>query len=402
MQVVAYLFTGSGELDWATTELLGILMKGFKTILEIADQDTAVFYSDNPDLLAQASHSGLSAVLIEVAPEDPHQPDALFHLVTPRALQDSPTLFLDLRNPLLSTELGIRALALYHAHEKPVIGLRTPVDHPYFLYSAGRLLSCGLLHFFKQPFDDGCNEVVTRPFYFDWDRYAQNVDGSAAGGENAQKAHLVREDALTARAVFTHFSQMNAGWRVLGSSVPCELKDRSELILLCDQDEELRLSHFWRGRISAECVAFDSRGLLPDRRFRVVFSGDAACLDTRAMQDVLDPTCSGWLYFLEEKVEEGEIGEERPFIPSEPCWAGVTNLITEQRIYGRQQLPEVWEPDMSFVLCLPNQIFQLVDMMNQGGLCGLAMHGNKIFLRTRFDLLQFRAWHRVRKQMENA
>ncbi|PKN68130.1 MAG: hypothetical protein CVU57_00460 [Deltaproteobacteria bacterium HGW-Deltaproteobacteria-15] len=401
MRIVAHLVLGRTDLDWTSGEPRQRLDESLAMLSALSFDTTPLFLSDSTIVLNRASTFELQTRRLDIDPNKSLPGDTL-GAVAAQPGETGPTLFLDLRNPLLDADLVSLAMDLSDTHGlAPVIGIRTPCDHPFFLFTAGKLLSCGLLHLLADANRRPGGEVRTRPFFFDWARRGLPDGDTVSPGvvlhTDLSGVRWICEDAHTARAAFPAVGLPGVKGMLLACALPKEAQNASELILYQGEDGLNRLATPLKGRLRLKLYPFDEGGLRPGHgyAFELVQQGDngsQAIVD----QEALPLGTTGWFYNIETAMEGGEVDVERPFQPCEPCWVGDKNQLTGETIAGRQQVPEVWEPDLSLVLCRPDEVFHLEELFAQGRLQGLPLPG-KGPLETRLDFLRFKAALRERK-----
>jgi hypothetical protein len=395
MRTLAHLVLGNTDLDWNSGEPGQRLEESLAMLRTRFCDTTPMLYSDCTMILNRASLFGLETRQLDIAPNRTMSGDIL-PLLAAQGEDTGPTLFLDLRNPLLGVDLISRATDLFVSHgHTPMIGIRTPRDHPFFLFTAGKLLCCGLLHLLESATCDAGAEVRTKPFFFDWSRHGlpacESLSPGAIFKTDISGAQWICHDAYTAQAAFLAPGLPSEKGTLLASSLPNPDQEAPTLILYQGGDGARRLATSLKGRLRLKLFSFDARGLRSgrDNAFECVQEdndGSQAIFE----QGMLQPGIAGWFYSFESAVDGGAVDVERPFQPSEPCWVGQRNQLNGETITGRQQLPDVWQPDLSLVLCRPDEAIRLEELLVQGTLQGLPLPGQGA-LETKLDFLRFKA-----------
>jgi len=395
MRILAHLVMGDTDLDWTSGEPCQRLAKSLAMLRTRPYNATPILFSDSTIILNRASLFGLETRRLDIARNRTLSGEVL-PILAAHGEDAGPTLFLDLRNLLLGVDLVSRATDLFVLHGRvPVIGIRTPRDHPFFLFTAGKHLCFGLLHLLESSARNPGVEVRTKPFFFDWRRHGLPKGESPFPGAifqtDGSEARWICHDAQTAQAVFPAPPVPGKKGILLASPLPTVGQHAPELILYQGEDGLERLATTRKGGLRLKMFPFDAHGLRPEHGhafegLQEMDNGSEAFLD----HGMLRPGITGWFYSIESATDGGEVDGERSFQPSEPFWVGQINQLNGETITGRQQLPEVWQPDLSLVLCRPDDVARIEELLTHRKLVGIPLSGPGA-LKNRLDFLRYKA-----------
>lgn len=394
----------------------------FAALREAQGLERIVAAGHDAELLDMARSAGLSAVLLAAPQPGPGGllPRGALSALERLAADGRRVLVAGCGNPLLRTE-DIEAFARKAAGtDAPLLSVSAPADHPCQLNRHLRLRGSGIL----LPLDpqvQGGPRLLTLPFRFLWAAQDARGEGPAFALNPADGTlfAVAAQDSALAR----------------GPLLVPEGPERARLSLPAHEAERLAALHGAPGLASVLCVGLHLAPGLPcllwrdrDNTARLGFAPDAPrrphCQlygrgplgERSASLDLCGDPPSGrlpWIPGPEQGplsynlLEQPEADGGYDLILSYPDGHGLwrtdpatgrrVNAATGRPIHGRQEFPEVLEPDGSLFALSLGQAAELDALLDAGRVAPFVLDARRSMrLRTPMDLLRYT----VRRRLE--
>jgi hypothetical protein len=378
-------------------------------------------------LLAQAEAAGFSAVFL-AAPQPlcaggvlpAGGAEALERL----AAEDRRTLLVSCANPLLTGQVIDDFVRQAEAANRPTVSVAPPRDHPCQLSQHLRMLEAGVLlpldrHVDAQASNGGAR-LLTKPFRFLW--AAQQTRGhgplfvlGSAQGEPvllsvpdeadppATGPLLARESEDSARLSlpWTEVRELAARFGVRSvddiAGVGLHLSPGLPCLGFRDADGAASLGFAARHPGRRLCQVYAQDGQNGERRASLDLSGDPPraalpwSLDEMAVPlsyNLLDYLDSDGGFDLTQAFPEAHHGLWR----TDTTTGCRVNRLSGRVIHGRQEFPEVLEPDGSLSALTRSEAARFDELLHAGEAAAFLLErGQSLLLRTPFDLLRYKA-----------
>ena len=367
---------------------------------------------------------------------------------------DEDIFILNFRNPLIQPDLIDNAANQFRSSKVPILfSIASPVDHPCQLKAYYNVLGMGLVHLFESESESGAyleklgrcpllqtfyeqngdsRVRLTKPFYFDWKGrgitgieppglFAPYSNGlhiryipfeNCIGNRKTPCCLYIRHSCDEARVLFSmnafhigpdvshghHFPASISGASAPVASIP------SAVLLRDPNDPEMVRFHFTMGEHPSSALVrirpVTGSGVQPREIAAVCDQGVSD-----PMPGVLCDENTALIYSLLQTSEDGSCDLEECFQPPKALWAldetsGKTiNLGTGNEINGRQDFPEVFEPDGSFIILKKNAIQNIEHAIAEGHAGGFLMdRTDSVNICSYFDLLRYEAVIRAKAE----
>lgn len=403
----------------------GALTRLFEAVRSATSLGRVLAVGQDKNLLALAEQSGLSAVLL-AAPVS-LRPAGLLPAGGVEALErmaadDRRTLLISCANPLLTSDV-IDAFA--HQAEnagRPTVSVLAPADHPCQLSQHLRMHEAGVLLPLDRMAADGGPRLLTRPFRFAWT--AQQVRGQ---GPFFVLAPTQGEPLLL--SVPDH-----APLPACGPLLVRESGDSARLSLPAEEVRELAALFGVRAGADIVCIGLHLSPGLPSLAFRdsqgALVLGFAASPRRRSLCHLYAPAGQNagsaerhaalhlygtppraalpWNFpepgttlsytLLEHLDDDGGFDTDLAFPEDHGLWrmdpaTGCrVNAGSGRVIHGRQEFPEVFEPDGSLFALTRAEAGRFEELLYAGETAAFVLErGQSLRLCSEFDLLRYRA-----------
>jgi hypothetical protein len=365
-------------------------------------------------LLAQAERAGL--IPVPLSAPMPLRRSGLLPAGGAEALEHAAegrrALLVSCANPMLTAEVVEDFLRRAEEADRPCMSVVAPVDHPCQLNQLLRMREAGVV-LPLEGLRDGGARVLTEPFRFLW--AAREVHG---------RGPLYIPRCSSGETVF-HELPGTAATRVEGPLLLRESPDRARLSLPVDEvldagrpfgvrdcsevlglglhlfpglpclafrggDGGARLGFTARRDERAVCLLFARAADGAERAASGDLEGGALRLD--ASWDFRSPVSYSLLRSLDR---DGEFDLEAPFPEDHGLWRVDSatscriNCRTGRVIHGRQEFPEVFEPDGSLFALTATEAVRFENLLEEGRVAAFELNRNcSLHVRTDFDLLR--------------
>lgn len=363
-------------------------------------------------------------------------------------------IILGFRNPLITPDLIDEAINKFKISIVPaLISVKKSIDHPCQLNAYYRIVDVGFIHFFDEDQAmDPCMETlhkyfqprhfvnqpdhpslsdlgykITKPFHFDWGArgvkeknasllYCLRVDDTSdiryiPVDQNPNDALntitfplWVYDGPAKARIImqfrghdnlYTKRSRVDKNFDLAGAQISDESGHTSSLLLRDIKDNRYVLAFNLDDNASCPCVL----------RALPVGPSDASDEGIREVEinDFSEPisfqhedrNVCGIIYSLLKVAEDGTYDLCEPFPPDQRLWTGSAqkiNVKTGKEIMGRQDFPDVLEPEGTFFIMKKDLISSFDREVLNGNADGFVMEdSDSIQIKSSFDLLRYRA-----------
>jgi hypothetical protein len=409
------------------------LTRLFSALRAATALDRVLAVGNDAGLLALAENAGLSAVLLAApqplrsgGPLPTGGAEALDRLGT----EDRRTLLVSCANPLLSGQIIDDFVRQAEAAQRPMVSAVAPLDHPCQLSQHLRMLDAGVLlpldpHADAQASNGGAR-LRTKPFRFLWttqqtrgqgplfvlgcaqgesfflsvpDEAAMPASGPLLLRESEDSARLslpadeIRE--LAARFGVQSLSDVTAVGLHLSPGLPCiSFRDADGVAFLgfAASHEGRRLcqvyaqaGHGGQGGQDGECRASLD---LTDEPPRAALPWTLGAMAAPVSYNLLDYLDRDGGFDLTQAFPEAHHGLWRV----DPATGCRVNCISGRVIHGRQEFPEVLEPDGSLSALTRTEAARFDELLQAGEVAAYVLErGQSLQLRTPFDLLRYKA-----------
>ncbi|RLB83492.1 MAG: hypothetical protein DRH17_02440 [Deltaproteobacteria bacterium] len=358
-------------------------------------------------------------------------------------------MILNFRNPLITPDLIDEAISKFKLSKTPVlISVKKSIDHPVQLNAYYRIVDVGFIHIFDNdeaipPYLQILNDhfsmkhtpnqrfnllyKVTRPFYFDWE--ARGVQQKGESGmyirtyeglsiryipvdqisndtfdeilrplwiyDSPDKARILIQ-FNNHEKLYSEVSRVDKNLRLAGSAFSDNFNHISSLLFkdikgveyfftFNPEDFSSSHSHVLRA------LPVGSSGPLEEGIIEI----EADDFSEPIPFQYEDKDICGIVYSLLNVAQDDTYDLCEPFPPDERLWTGSTkkiNVKTGKEIMGRQDFPDVFEPEGTFFIMRADLISSFDREVSKGNADGLIMEEtNSIQIKSRFDLLRYRA-----------
>lgn len=408
------------------------LARLFSALRAATTLDRVLAVGHDAGLLALAENAGLSAVLL-AAPQPLRSggplPTGGAEALDRLGAEDRRTLLISCANPLLSGQIIDDFVRQAEAVQRPMVSVVAPLDHPCQLSQHLRMLDAGVLlpldpnpsgpHADVQASNDGAR-LLTKPFRFLWTAQQTRGQGplfvlGCAQGESfflsvpdeaampASGPLLLRESEdsarlslpagelrdLAARFGVRSLDGVTGAGLHLSPGLPCiSFRDADGVAFL-----GFAASHEGR-RL---CQVYAQGGQNGERRASLDLSGEPPraalpwTLDAMAAPvsyNLLDFLDSDGGFDLTQAFPEAHHGLWRV----DPATGCRVNCVSGRAIHGRQEFPEVLEPDGSLSALTRTEAAHFDELLQAGEVAAYVLErGQSLQLRTPFDLLRYKA-----------
>lgn len=409
------------------------LTRLFSALRAATALDRVLAVGNDAGLLAQAENAGLSAVLL-AAPQ-PLCAGGLLPTGGAEALgrlgaEDRRTLLVSCANPLLTGQIIDDFARQAEAVQRPMVSVVAPLDHPCQLSQHLRMLDAGVLLPLDPnapgPHADCGARLLTKPFRFLWTAQQTRGQGplfvlGCAQGESfflsvpdeaaipASGPLLLRESEdsarlslpaseirdLAARFGVRALSHVTGAGLHLSPGLPCisfRDADGATSLGFAASHEGRRLcqvyaqaGHDGQGGRDAECRAsLDLTGEPP----RAALPWTLGAMTAPVSYNLLDYLDSDGGFDLTQAFPEAHHGLWRV----DPATGCRVNCVSGRVIHGRQEFPEVLEPDGSLFALTRTEAARFDTLLHAGEVAAFMLErGQSLQLRTPFDLLRYKA-----------
>lgn len=427
MDAILALMPETGQM-LASPGAAGALHRVFAAVRDAVGLDRVLAVGQDPGLLALAEVAGLSTVSLAAQPA--RHPAGLLpaggaEALSRLAADGRRVLLVSCENPLLTPEVIDAFVRQAARADRPTLSVKAPVDHPCQLSQHLRMREAGVVLPLDRQASDGGARLLTRPFRFLW--FAQQAQGqgpafvfdsTAPGSSGSALLSVPDRAALPAR----------------GPLLLRESDDRARLSLCLDEaqeaaarlglrpDEELcglglhlsaglpsvafraadgalGLGFAWGGGGRALCQLYGRDGQGAEHHASLDL--EQALPRVAAPRELCGPDgLHGPLYYslLEYLDDDGGFDLTLPYPASHGLWSvdrasGCRiNACTGRRIHGRQEFPEVFEPDGSLFALTRGEAEGLEPLLFAGEVAAFVLQQTQsLRLRTEFDLLRYKA-----------
>lgn len=428
------VFFGDNESLWRNDEDGPLLAHSFEAIRQSSGLSRTIVVSDKSWVLDLARKYSFEVLATQVRDMDDTRflPLGTMHAVQRLGQEEVVSerlLVLEFRNILKDGGVIDKAVCQAIGSGDPGMSVVKSVDHPCQLKSHFRFVDVVLVHLFDRseeaqsivaPFvDENAHDEweVSQPIYFNW--AFKGVNNSAPGSYYRRcyegvKPHYERikpdydvkapvwfmESEVEARVLSFQKPKpeisIHSGGRLVGSTVSDR---REEGVLLLYRDEAGTFSLCMNPkqdpcyRVLLRMMPLGPEGPRVEKLCEL-FVGSFEDGIKLPFDD--DDLC-GVIVAMIEVVEDGAYDMSDAFRPSENLWI-VDNAMSEAflpdgtPIAGRQDFPDVFEPDGTFFVVAPEDICRFDELIDAGMVRGVHLEESDVVrVESEFDVLRLKA-----------
>ncbi len=437
---------------WHSSEGKELLLKSLNTALNTQDIKSVKVFTNDNEILNYTNLAGVKSYLIDSEPEikdsilmPPGSYTSIKYMNQVLKADFEKLIIINFRNPLLTPDLLKNAVNKYNKSKALVLtSVRKPIDHPCQLKAYYKIIDVGLIHLFDdeslyiflQQFKDympqrslvdleGTKFKITRPFYFDWESmgveekcesgiYTRIQDGFQIGYNPIK---LIGKDKSPPLPFFFWLYESSHTARILfryrNDNIPkLPAKTKWTGAAFCGNTVSAMLYEY--SPKSSYYISFSPDHLIPGPfTIKVLpISGApnkehrSSDIQTQSLTTLMrlpfdrENKCGFTYSILKPAIYDFSIFEEY-FPPVKNLWdikgEKAVNTKTGCEIQGRQNFPDVFEPDGSITIIKNAQISLFEKTVENGKSIGFFLdESNSISIESKFDILRYKAVNKAR------
>jgi len=453
--IIPIFFEGNREF-WRRHEGESLLLKSVAAAANAREIKKLIIFSDDDLILDLAKSLNIDSYIADIEADIeksellPVGTYASVRYLRERLKIDFENLMvLNFRNPLLTPDVIDEAIDKFKRSKIPVlISVKKSIDHPCQLNAYYQIADVGFIHIFDDdeaipPYLQILNDhfpmkhtpnqrfnllyKVTRPFYFDWEArgvqqkgkpgmYIRTYEGLSIKYipvdqisndtfdeilrplwiyDSPDKARILIQ-FNNHEKLYSEVSRVDKNLRLAGSAFSDNLNHISSLLF-----KDIKVAKYFFTFNPEDFSSSHSHVLraLPVRSSGPLEEGIIE-IETDDFSEPIpfqyeDKDICGIVYSLLKIAEDDTYDLCEPFPPDERLWAGSMqkiNVRTGKEIMGRQDFPDVFEPEGTFFIMRKDLISSFDREVSEGNADGFIMKDtDSIQIKSEFDLLKYMA-----------
>jgi CMP-N-acetylneuraminic acid synthetase len=452
--IIPIFIDKSARKVWCTSEGKTLLKNTFKAALNAQLIEKIYVFTNHHSIKLLSDSIGLSAHTFDITSNikefeivPPGTYESLEYLSSSMNLYVKDLLVLNFRNPLVKSDLIDKAINQFHNSKSPILlSVRKSIDHPCQLSTYYKAIDVGFIHLFDddkimdlylndleayfplknhKKQNNGKKIYLSKPFYFNWEGrgiHRPNTSVPYVSVSSDSDINYVPLESYNGylsempSCLWIYHSQnmarvlfnMNNFWQRLrgkkntfryfsfiGASIPT-LSIPPALLYRDPKEETLYLSFFSSNYISTpvllRVIPVKLSGLVEEMAIEV----HGQSISDPFLLKLDEENICGLFYSLLQVTEDDFYDLEEHLHPALELWefdkaSGMkVNLQTKNEIIGRQDFPEVFEPEGTLIIGKKDMFLNLESHIFDGCACGFIMSNtSSIQIRNSMDMIRY-------------